>query len=172
MPADKHEVATARGALDIYRLRDEPRAIILVACTKCDWKAAYSRDELIALHGADRAMPDLLHDLAAPGCSKMGSNWDRCGAHFVEPIEGSTGPDIEPAKFKSRRDAKDWCAQHYPGSPIYAIGADSSQRKSRAMPRKGPLRRRVLAHAPKGPRSAKMRNPAELKLGAKLEEVD
>jgi hypothetical protein len=35
-------------------------------------------------------MPDLLHDLAAPGCSKMGSNWDRCGAHFVEPIEGSS----------------------------------------------------------------------------------
>jgi hypothetical protein len=44
----------SRGALNIYRLRDEPRAIILVACTKCDWKAAYSRDELIALHGADR----------------------------------------------------------------------------------------------------------------------
>jgi hypothetical protein len=46
----------SRGALNIYRLRDEPRAIILVACTKCDWKAAYSRDELIALHGADRAI--------------------------------------------------------------------------------------------------------------------
>jgi len=28
------------------------------------------------------------------------------------------------------------------------------------------------AFAPKGPRSAKMRNPAESKLGAKLEEVD
>ena len=78
----------SRG-LNIYRLRDEPRATILVACTKCDWKAAYSRDELTALQGAERAMPDLLHDLAAPGCSKIGSNWDRCGAHFVVPIEGS-----------------------------------------------------------------------------------
>jgi hypothetical protein len=78
----------SRGGLNIYRLRDEPRAIILAACTKCDWKAAYGRDELIALHGADPAMPDLLNDLAAPGCSKIGSNWDRCGAHFVEPIEG------------------------------------------------------------------------------------
>ena len=102
----------SRGALNIYRLRDEPGVTILVACTKCDWEAAYSRDELTALHGADRAMPDLLHDLAAPGCSKMGSNWDRCGAHFVEPIGGLddhahhagrsrgdfivTGPDIEP----------------------------------------------------------------------------
>jgi hypothetical protein len=52
------------------------------------------------------------------------------------------GPDIEPARFKSRREAKDWCAQYYPGSPIYEIGADSSRRISRAMPRKGPLRRR------------------------------
>jgi hypothetical protein len=79
----------SRGALNIYRLRDEPRAIILVACTKCDWKAAYSRDELIALHGADRAMPDLLDHLAAPGCHRIGSNLDRCGAHFVEPMEGA-----------------------------------------------------------------------------------
>ena len=79
----------SRGALNIYRLRDEPRATILVACTKCDWKAAYSRDELIALHGADCAMPDLLNQLAVPACTRIGSNWDRCGAHFVEPIEGS-----------------------------------------------------------------------------------
>jgi hypothetical protein len=27
-----------------------------------------------------------------------------------------TGPDIQPAKFKSRREAKDWCQTHYPGS--------------------------------------------------------
>src|SRR3954462_12681379 len=65
----------------------EPRAT-MVACTKCDWKAAYNRDELFALYGADRVMPDLLNDLAAPGCLKIGSNWDRCGAHFVEPIDG------------------------------------------------------------------------------------
>jgi hypothetical protein len=65
-----------------------------------------------------------------------------------------TGPDIAPAKFKSRREAKDWCTAHYPGSPIYEIGADSSQRRSRAMPRKGPLRRR-------GPRTPKIETPAE-----------
>ena len=33
-----------------------------------------------------------------------------------------TGPDIEPARFKTRREAKDWCAAHYPGSPIKEIG--------------------------------------------------
>jgi hypothetical protein len=31
-----------------YRLADEKREIILVACSKCDWRAAFSRDELIA----------------------------------------------------------------------------------------------------------------------------
>jgi hypothetical protein len=65
-----------------------------------------------------------------------------------------TGPDIEPNKFKSRREAKDWCVQHHPGSPITEIGADASERRTRAMPRKGPLRR-------KGPRTAKIKNPAE-----------
>jgi hypothetical protein len=29
-----------------------------------------------------------------------------------------TGPDIEPVKFKTRSEARDWCVQHYPGSPI------------------------------------------------------
>ena len=62
------------------------------------------------------------------------------------------GPDIEPMKFDSRREAKDWCASHYPGSPIHEIGADSSKRMSRAMPRKGPLLARG-AH--------KIKNPAE-----------
>ena len=32
-----------------YRLADEKREIILVACSKCDWRAAFSRDDLIAL---------------------------------------------------------------------------------------------------------------------------
>ena len=66
-----------------------------------------------------------------------------------------TGKDIEARKFESRREAKDWCVTHYPGSPIYEIGADSSKRITRAMPRKGPLRRR-------GPRTTKIKEPAEL----------
>ena len=72
-----------------YRLADEKRETILVACSKCDWQAAFSRDELIASHGADYAMPNLLNHLAAPSCSRLGSNWDRCVAHYVEPIKGA-----------------------------------------------------------------------------------
>jgi hypothetical protein len=82
-------VAPSRGAITVYRLRDEPHASILIACTKCDWKAAFNRDELIAQHGADRPMPELLSLVAAPDCSRVGSQWDRCGAYYVEPIEGS-----------------------------------------------------------------------------------
>ena len=71
-----------------YRLADEKREIILVACSKCDWRAAFARDELIAAHDADHPMPNLLNHLAAPGCSRLGSQWDRCGVHYVEPIGG------------------------------------------------------------------------------------
>jgi hypothetical protein len=71
-----------------YRLADEKREIILVACSKCDWRAAFSRHELIAAHGADYPMPNLLDRLAAPSCSRLGPHWDRCGVHYVEPIEG------------------------------------------------------------------------------------
>src|SRR5437667_12092509 len=35
-----------------YRLADEKREIILVACSKCDWRAGFERDELIAANGA------------------------------------------------------------------------------------------------------------------------
>ena len=73
--------------LTFYTLADEPHETILVACGKCDWRAAFSRDELIASHGADYAMPNLLDHLAKPGCPRLGSYWDRCGVHYVEPIE-------------------------------------------------------------------------------------
>jgi hypothetical protein len=72
-----------------YTLADEPRETILVACSKCEWKAAYSRNDLIASHGANYSMPNLLDRLAAPDCPRCGSNWDRCGVHYVEPIETS-----------------------------------------------------------------------------------
>ena len=79
--------AHGRGAITIYPLRDEQRATVLVSCSKCDWRAAYSRDELIAEHGADCPMPDLLDRIAAPGCPRLGSTWDRCGVYYVQPVE-------------------------------------------------------------------------------------
>jgi hypothetical protein len=37
--------------------------------------------------------------------------------HFVV-----TGSDVEPMKFKTRPEARDWCRTHHPGSPITEIG--------------------------------------------------
>jgi hypothetical protein len=81
------EVAVERT---FYCLTDEPRETILVACSKCEWKAAYKRAELLTKHGPTCPMPSLLSHLAAPGCPRLGSTWDPCGMHYVEPIE--SGP--------------------------------------------------------------------------------
>jgi hypothetical protein len=36
--------------------------------------------------------------------------------HFVV-----SGPDVEPMKFKTRPEAREWCRTHHPGSPITEI---------------------------------------------------
>jgi hypothetical protein len=45
-------------------------------------------------------------------------NLRRIKDHFVV-----TGPDVEPTRFGSRPEARDWCKVHYPGSPVTEIGA-------------------------------------------------
>jgi hypothetical protein len=72
-----------------YTLADEPHETIHVAWSKCELRAAYSRNDLIASHGADYLMPNLLDRVAGPDCPRLGSQWDRCGVHYVEPIETS-----------------------------------------------------------------------------------
>ena len=63
------------------RLSDEPHATILVACSKCDWRAAYERMELMASYGAD------IHCQACSTDARLGNQWDHCGACYVEPID-------------------------------------------------------------------------------------
>jgi hypothetical protein len=36
---------------------------------------------------------------------------------FIKKVFIVNGPDIAPAKFKRRREAKDWCVQHYLARP-------------------------------------------------------
>jgi hypothetical protein len=62
---------------------------------------------------------------------------DNHNHRFIKGAFPVTGKDIEARNFEPRREAKNWCVTHYPGSPFYEIGADSSKRKTRAMPRKG-----------------------------------
>ena len=61
--------------------------MIEVACSKCEWKAAFSRAELMAIYGAECPLPTLLNHLAMPGCSKIKSQWDRCGVYYINPID-------------------------------------------------------------------------------------
>ena len=61
---------------------------ILVSCSKCPWQAAFSRAELLSNYGPEYPMPNLLDHLAMPGCSKIKSQWDRCGVYYVNPIDG------------------------------------------------------------------------------------
>jgi hypothetical protein len=55
----------------------------------------------------------------------------RIWGHFVV-----TAPDIEPLKFKTRREARDWCSEQHPGSPIREVGADAVRKgTAKAKPR-------------------------------------
>jgi hypothetical protein len=74
-----------------YTLGDEPRPMILVACSKCPRRAAFSRAELVSNYGPEYPMPNLLDHLAVPGCSKIKSRWDRGGVYYVNPIEWRDG---------------------------------------------------------------------------------
>jgi len=51
---------------EFYTLADEPHPMILVACTKCPWRAAFRRADLIANYGAEYPLPNLLDHLAKP----------------------------------------------------------------------------------------------------------
>jgi hypothetical protein len=42
--------------------------------------------------------------------------------HFVKDHFVVTGADIEPMRFKSRREAKDWCRWHHSRLPVVEIG--------------------------------------------------
>ena len=56
-----------------YRLADERHETILVACSKCDWRAGYRREELVVSYGEAFPMPTLLNKLAKPGCDRLGN---------------------------------------------------------------------------------------------------
>jgi hypothetical protein len=85
-PRDYNRPGKPAAQLAYYTLPDEPRPIISVARTKCGWIAEFSRAELVGIYGAEYPLPNLLDHLASPTCAKVGSQWDRCGAYYVNPI--------------------------------------------------------------------------------------
>ena len=47
-----------------------------------------------------------------------------------------TGPDVEPMRFKSRAEARDWCKTHHPGSPINEVGPGGKRAATKPVPKK------------------------------------
>ena len=43
--------------------------------------------------------------------------------HFIV-----SGPDIEPMTFKTRAEARNWCREHFRGSPIREVGPSTKTR--------------------------------------------
>jgi hypothetical protein len=74
-----------------YQLADEPRAVIEVACSKCEWKAEFNRAELMALYGPEYPLPDLLDHLAMPGCPNpaMDAVSDARAEYFTQAVRFS-----------------------------------------------------------------------------------
>jgi hypothetical protein len=60
----------------------EHTAVLVVACTRCDRAGQYNLDTLIARHGEDFGIPDLLR-LLSDDCPKRKSItvYDLCGVH-------------------------------------------------------------------------------------------
>jgi hypothetical protein len=77
-----------RGAdarLDHPRRSCRTHAGLAVACSRCDRAGRYRLDTLIARHGQDFGIPDLLGVLSED-CPKRQSItvYDRCGVHYPE----------------------------------------------------------------------------------------
>jgi hypothetical protein len=54
--------------------------------------------------------------------SRGGSAMTKLTLRYIKGDFVVTGTDIEPTRFKTPREAQDWCMTHHPGSPIKEIG--------------------------------------------------
>ena len=63
-------------------LGDYPHAMVRLACRKCGRRGQLSRDRLIAEHGRDIVLPDLLRIIAS--CPRYGKIYDPCGVVYAD----------------------------------------------------------------------------------------
>ena len=65
-------------------LAEYPTPTVTLASLQCGRQGSLRRDRLAKAHGADIALPDLLHHIAAD-CPRMTAQGnDRCGAYYVD----------------------------------------------------------------------------------------
>ena len=69
-------------ATGYFTLTELPRALVEIACDKCVWKGRYSKARLMAKHGRDIRLPDLLLEISkdCPKVDELGN--DMCGARY------------------------------------------------------------------------------------------
>ena len=63
------------------KLRDHPGNTVRLSCEKCGRRGQYPKGKLIAIHGPEIPLPDLLAEIAQ--CERRGRMHDNCGAHYL-----------------------------------------------------------------------------------------
>jgi hypothetical protein len=78
---NRHEEAVSAGSITLGEAA-EHTAVLVVACTRCDRAGKYRLDTLIARHGEDFGISELLR-LLSDDCPKRKSItvYDLCGVH-------------------------------------------------------------------------------------------
>ena len=66
------------------------------------------------------------HHTGAMICRTVPSS-DNVVFDLVKPIGTRRWLVGEPVMFNSRREARDWCVEHHPGSPIREVGANAKR---------------------------------------------
>jgi hypothetical protein len=61
-------------------LGEFPKPMVRVICSRCDRKGQYRKETLLALHGPDVTLPDLLHLIAK--CERHGNMSSPCGVRY------------------------------------------------------------------------------------------
>ena len=64
------------------KLRDHPGNTVRLLCEKCGRQGQYPKGKLVAIHGPDIPLPDLLVEIAQ--CEQRGKMHDACGVHYLE----------------------------------------------------------------------------------------
>lgn len=82
MPS-RHDPGTPiRGAVLLGQVADQ-LPVLEIACHRCDRRGRLYTDRLMAVHGPDMPMPELLRLLSADCPRRSAGSWhDVCGAHF------------------------------------------------------------------------------------------
>ena len=63
------------------KLRDHPGDTIRLSCEKCGRHGRYPKGKLIAIHGPDISLPDLLVEIAQ--CEQRGTVHGACGVRYI-----------------------------------------------------------------------------------------